>query len=131
MGLKEQRAIEIVRTRDLPACEAEIERYIGVRLPVEVDWSALDTSGEDAVFSVNGMALRRVASAMLTASHDATVKTAFATSLKGFRIVPVTDSELKAVSLDTGTVVIAVNFADSYDGGPSDQDIYNTLLDAL
>lgn len=131
MGLKEKRAIEAVRTRDLPTCEAEIERYLGVGLPISVDWDGLEAAGEDAIFAVNGMGLRKLAGAMLIASNDAFVKGAFVDALTGLGLVHVPDNASKGVFLSDGVATLRVNFTDTAGGQLTDQQIFNALMEAL
>lgn len=131
MGLREKRAIEIVKDRDLPAVTEEISGYIGTSPTIEVAWDSLESAGEDAVFSVPGMGLRRIASVMLMASRDKVIKEAFAQQIKTVRLEHVAESAAKAADFADGTLTLKLNFADTFEGVISDQEIYDKLLDTL
>lgn len=131
MGLRERRAIDLVKNRDIPEAQREIQTYLGTSFPLNVDWSTIEDAGEDAVFSVNGMALKKISGAMLTASHDEFVKKEFAKAIKGVEISHVPNNSDKNLVVADGIIHLKVNFNDIYDGAFSDSEIYDALMDAL
>lgn len=131
MGLREERAIALVKERSFPAVENEIKDTIGSTIPIEVDWASVETAGEDGIFSIEGMAFRKIIGAMLIASHEDFTKKAFAERISGFHVSHVPENAQKAIKVADSRVSLQVNLTDTYEGQFSDQELFDALMDQL
>lgn len=131
MNLRTRRAIDLVQNRDVPAAQTEIAGYLGKTLTLTIDWDTFEDVSEDTVFSVNGLGLKKVAGAMLMATNEEFVKNAFVDALAAAHFEHVGMSTDKALSLEEATLRLAINFADLYEGGFTEQEIFDFLMDIL